>query len=355
MNLLPMDAQRSQIRAERFYRLLLHLYPVAFRRAYEREMLLTFRACYRDLLQHISPRSRLRFWSLMAFDLGRAACSERVRAFIIFCKRLLGIERDALMASALLRLDVAALTDRGLTRESNEDTLISVVPSDSPTMQQKGALFVVADGMGGHAMGEVASDLAVTTIRETYYQNQENDTLTALRQAVEQANQVIVQRNEALRSTEGESRRMGTTCVAAVLKEDQVYIANAGDSLAYIIRDQEVKQLAQNHSWEAEQARLGTMTLEEARAQGKGNVITRCLGDKLDLEVYTAAEQARDGDILLLCTDGLHGLIDEEEMRAIVRQYGPEESAARLIAQANESGGPDNITAVVARISLAAA
>ncbi|HLW00335.1 MAG TPA: protein phosphatase 2C domain-containing protein [Ktedonobacterales bacterium] len=354
MNPLPPDARRSQARAEQFYRLLLHLYPVAFRRTYEREMLLAFRACYRDLLQQSHPHERLRFWSMIAFDLGITVCSERLRSCVAFCKRLLGRERNYLMASALLRLDVAALTDRGLTRDANEDTLISVVPPDTQTMQQKGALFVVADGMGGHTMGEVASDLAVTTIRETYYQNPENDTLTALRQAVEQANETIVQRNETLRTREEASRWMGTTCVAAVLKDDRVYIANAGDSLAYLIRDQEVLQLAQNHSWEVEQVRLGAMTLEEAKAQGKGNVITCCLGDTLELEVYAATEQAQDGDILVLCTDGLHGLIGEEEIRAIVQQYGPEESAARLVARANESGGPDNITAVVARISLAA-
>ncbi len=355
MNHPPTHNRRASSRAEVVYRCLLHLYPVAFRRVYEREMLLTFRAWYHDLPRHAHAQARLRFWSIIALDLTASLFSEYRRFTLVLCKRLLGLERKYLMASGLLRLDVGALTDRGLTRDANEDTLVSVVPPDPQTMQQKGALFVVADGMGGHALGEVASDLAVTTIRETYYQNAETDTLAALRQAVEQANATIVQRNEAAHSGEEKSRWMGTTCVAAVLKEDRVYLANAGDSLAYIIRDQEVKQIAQNHSWEREQVRLGTMTLEEAQAQGKSNVITRCLGDTLDLEVYTATEQAQDGDILVLCTDGLHGLVSEEEIRAVVQQYGPEESAARLVARANESGGPDNITAVVARISLAAA
>ncbi len=352
MKTVPAASPRSLARAEAFYRCLLRLYPATFRRAYEREMLLTFRACYRDLLRQARSLGRLRFWGALFADLLITICSEHKQAYMTRFKRLLGIERKYLMAS-LLHLDVAGLTDRGLTREVNEDTLVSVVPEDQAVLRQKGALFVVADGLGGHNQGEVASDLAATVIRDTYYQAQESDTLTALCQAVEQANRAIYQRNADAAGDKEPSLGMGTTCVAAVLKEDRIYIANAGDSLAYLVRDQEVKQLAQNHSWEMEQVRLGKMTLEEAKAQGKGNMITRCLGAKPDLEVYAASELAQDGDILLLCTDGLHRLVSEDEMRAIVQSYGPEESAARLVARANEGGGPDNITAVVARVSLA--
>ncbi len=344
-------ASRSLARAEAWYRCLLRLYPATFRRSYEREMLLTFRECYRDLLQHADGQSRLHFWRVVLRDLVVTICSEQSRALVALCKRLLGIERNFDMSS-LLHLDVAALTDIGQKREVNEDALVSIIPPEQDTLRQKGALFVVADGLGGHNRGEVASDLAVTVTRETYYASEESDTLARLRQAVEAANQAICQRNAEVGEQEDKSLYMGTTCVAAVLKGDRLYLANAGDSLAYLVRDQSVQQLAQNHSWEQEQVRLGTMTLEQAKAQEKGNVITRCLGDKLDLEVYTTSGQVEDGDVLLLCTDGLHGLVSEDEIRQTVQQYGSAESAERLVALANERGGRDNITALVVRVSL---
>ncbi len=355
MSTEPAVPQHSLARAESCYRCLLFLYPAAFRRAYEREMLLTFRACYRDLLQQGDASDRLSFWHTLCSDLITSIFSEHIRSCILLFKRLLGIERKTFMSSSLLNLDFAGLTDIGRKRAVNEDTLVSVVPQDPQTMREKGALFVVADGMGGHDKGEVASDMAVTVIRETYYQQQESDTLEALRQAVAQANRAICQRNEELFAGEQAPKRMGTTCVAAVIQGDRVYVANAGDSLAYIVRNNEVKQIAQNHSWEATQVREGKMTLEEAKAQGKSNLIYRSLGGTLDLEVYAASEQVQDGDILILCTDGLHNLVSEDEMRSIVQQYGPEESAAHLVARANEGGGPDNITAVVVHVSLAAA
>src|SRR5262249_55267644 len=157
--------------------------------------------------------------------------------------------------SSLLRLDVAALTDIGRTRDTNEDALVSVVPPDQDILRQKGALFVVADCLGGHNRGEVASDLAVTVSRETYFQSEESDTLARLRQAVEEANKAICQRNAELGAQEDKALYMGTTCVAAVLQGDHLYLANAGDSLAYLVRSQEMRQLAQNHSWEQEQVR----------------------------------------------------------------------------------------------------
>jgi protein phosphatase len=224
-------------------------------------------------------------------------------------------------------------------------------------MEKKGALFVVADGMGGHTKGDVASEMAVTLIRDAYYQDESDDILTSLRQAVEHANEAIYRQNEALFQGKDEEEMakngMGTTCVAAVLKDNMVYVANAGDSLVYIVRGGQVMQIAQNHSWVAEQVREGKMTQDEAEAQGKGNVITRCLGISLDLEVYAGSKEVQNGDVLILCTDGLHGLVSEDEIRTIVEHYGSDESASRLIARANENGGPDNITAVVVRVSLA--
>ncbi len=336
--------------AEGLYRTLLFVYPPGFRKDYGQQMVQNFRDCYRVALQQGQKRDLIQLWRLVLYDLTRSAFSENVQSLITFLRKITGLERNTLM-SGLLSLDVAARTDIGRKRAANEDTLVSIVPEEAQVMERKGALFVVADGMGGHSYGDVASTMAVQIIRETYYKNSSDDVVESLRQAVEQANVAIHRRGQE-QAKGNDEKFMGSTCVAVVLKKDTVYVANVGDSFAYIVRKDTIRQIAQDHSWVAEQVRLGTMMLEEAQAQGKGNVIMRSLGTQPDVEVYTASEQVQNGDVLVLCTDGLHRLVSEEEIRTIVRQYGSEESATRLIARANENGGPDNITVLVVRIAL---
>lgn len=354
-----MAATRSQkpSSSERLYRCLLLLYPKAFRRIYGQEMLRFFRDCYYAERQANGSRNLSQFWVLVLADLLATAWKEHCKAAFSIVKSLFGIEgQELLMTQSLLNLDVALHTDIG-KRASNEDNMTSFVPQDPQVMARKGALFVVADGMGGHTRGDVASELAVNTIRDAYYQHEGDDIAVALRQAVEQANAVIYERNE--RNAQGMSAEeiakngMGTTCVVAVLHDNNIYVANDGDSLAYVIHGDEMRQIAEDHSWPAEQVRKGLMGLEEARAQGKNNMITRCLGIHPTVDVYVTAETVQDGDILVLCTDGLWSQVTEGEVRAIVQQSTPQESVTRLVARANENGGPDNITAVVVRISLA--
>jgi protein phosphatase len=317
-------------------------------------MALTFRECCRDALQQGSKLTLAGLWCIVLYDLVTSACAEHAKSCLAWFRHIVHAEREYFMPG-LLQLDVAYRTDIGLKRPSNQDNVTSVIPRDAQAMGNKGALFIVADGMGGLQLGEVASEMAVTLISQAYYQDAGDDVLTALQNAIRQANTAICQRSEQLQALEpDESKRkmMGTTYVAVVVKGDTAYVANAGDSLAYIISNDQIKQIAQDHSWPAEQVREGKMTLEEARAQGKNNIITRALGTQADIEIYTATEQVHHGDILVLCTDGLHGQVNEDEIRSIAEQYGAEESASRLIARANENGGPDNITALVARISL---
>ncbi len=347
------SSQRPTSRAEMLYRSLLLLYPASFRRAYEREMLQTFHDYYRDMIQHEGIAGLTSLWSLVLRDLVVTACSEHVRAGTSFLKHMFGLQVKEYALMSLLTLDVGTRTDIGRKRAVNEDNATSVIPQDLQTMTQKGALFVVADGMGGHTQGDVASELAVNTIRDVYYQDTSDDIAASLREAVERANLVIFERNEAQpASTEETKPFMGTTCVAVVLKNSTAYVANAGDSLVYLVRAGQVRQIAENHSWPAEQVRSGKMTQAEADAEDKTNVITRCLGVERDVNVYVGMEQVQDKDILILCTDGLHTLVSEDEMRTTVEQYSPEESAQHLVARANENGGPDNITAVVVRVSL---
>jgi serine/threonine protein phosphatase PrpC len=247
------------------------------------------------------------------------------------------------LATKQLRLDVAQLTDVGRKREHNEDNMAYVIPKDQQVMAKKGALFIVADGMGGHAAGEVASEIAVDTVSNVYYQDDNDDVATSLLHAIKRANALIHQRaaENMLRSG------MGTTCVAAVLRGNMAYIANVGDSRAYLVRKGQVKQISQDHSWVAEQVRAGLLTEDQARTHAQRNVITRCLGTQPDVEIDVFPEPLEESDALVLCTDGLSGLVSDDEIRRTVAQFAPQESVYHLIERANENGGPDNITAII--------
>ncbi len=251
--------------------------------------------------------------------------------------------------SGLFHLEVGSRTDTGRKRPNNEDNMISVVPDDGSVMDSKGALFVVADGLGGHDKGEVASELIVHAVKKLYYEDESsNDIASSLLHAIQEANASLYKDILDSGATE---RSMGTTCIAAVLHGANAYVANVGDSRAYLIRQGQVRQVSQDHSWVAEQVRAGLLTEEQARVHGQRNVITRCMGAHSDVEVDVFTETVQEGDVLVLCTDGLSGVVSDEEIGSIVQQYEPQESVEQLIAHANEKGGPDNITAVVARIS----
>ncbi len=256
------------------------------------------------------------------------------------------VREKSALATKQLRIDVAQLTDVGRKREHNEDNMAYVIPKDPQVMTKKGALFIVADGMGGHAAGEVASEIAVDTVSNVYYQDDSDDVAVSLLHAIKRANTSIHQRAAENMSRIG----MGTTCVTAVLRGDMAYIANVGDSRAYIIRSSHVRQVSQDHSWVAEQVRAGILTEDQARTHAQRNVITRCLGTQADVEVDVFAESLQEGDSLVLCTDGLSGLVSDEDLRRIVDQFVPQESVYHLVERANENGGPDNITAIVVRV-----
>jgi serine/threonine protein phosphatase PrpC len=246
-----------------------------------------------------------------------------------------------------LHLDVAQLTDVGRKREHNEDNMAYVIPKDPQVMANKGALFIVADGMGGHAAGEVASEIAVDTVSNMYYQDDSDDVAVSLLRAIKRANASIHQRAAENMLRTG----MGTTCVTAVLRGNMAYIANVGDSRAYLLRGGQVKQISQDHSWVAEQVRAGLLTDDQARTHAQRNVITRCLGTQAEVDVDVFHEELNQGDSLVLCTDGLSAMVSEEELQGIVHQFVPQESVYHLVERANENGGPDNITAIVVRVN----
>ena len=243
---------------------------------------------------------------------------------------------------------VAQRTDVGLKRQHNEDNVAYIIPKDQEILARKGALFIVADGMGGHAAGEVASEMAVSTVTTLYYQDDDGDAPGCLLRSIQYANALIFQK--AMEQVEHNG--MGTTCVSAVLLGEVDYIANVGDSRAYLVRKGQVRQISQDHSWVAEQVRLGAMTEFEARSHDMRNMITRSLGSLPEVEVDIFTEMVEEGDALVLCSDGLSGMLSDSEILMIVEKYSPQESVYRLIERANANGGNDNITALVVRVSF---
>src|SRR3954447_20338861 len=246
-----------------------------------------------------------------------------------------------------LRIEIGQSTDAGRKRTVNEDNLGLLVPPDTQVRRQVGSLFVVADGMGGHAKGEVASALAVATVTRAYVDADAPTLEERLAAALRSANRVIW--DEASRQLEAAG--MGTTVVCGVVVGEELLVNNAGDSRAYLVRDRQARQLTRDHSWVGDMVALGRITTADARRHKMRNVITRCLGGRADLEISTyPRERLLPGDALVLCTDGLWGTTADHEIAMLVSEFSPQVAADRLIALANERGGPDNITVIVVRV-----
>jgi len=246
-------------------------------------------------------------------------------------------------ASAALELRAAKLTDVGLARPHNEDYVDFSIPSDPRQLAQKGSIFLVADGMGGHQAGEVASKGAVEATMAHYLADTTHDVGTSLVRAFRAANQQLYTQAEGDPSKGG----MGTTLVTAVILGRKVYVANVGDSRAYLINRQGITQITEDHSWVEEQVRAGLLNEEQARRHPQRNLVTRALGSKPAVEVDLFEGEIIAGDTILLCSDGLTGRVADQEIATIVQEAQPPEAARRLVALANERGGNDNITVLI--------
>jgi len=344
---------RQILLANRCYRLLLLTYPAHFRRTYGYEMAQTFRASCREALCEEGNLGLLRVCGLTLSDLLLTSLKEHCQAFFLRLKHLLGTmsPAGALALAAPLRLQVAQQTDIGCKRSTNEDNLLAVLPEDPQVFTDKGALFVVADGLGGHMRGERASALAVTTVREVYYRDVQEESAISLVHAIKQANSVIYAENLSRSSAIDDNHGMGTTCIAAVLQGQTLTVANVGDSRGYVIHAGQIRQVSRDHSLVADMVLEGTLTPEQAKTHEQRNVIYRSLGAQAEVEVDVFVEEVAEGDRVLLCTDGLSGLVADEEILRIVETAQPEESVQQLIARANAAGGPDNITAIVVHVA----
>lgn len=240
-------------------------------------------------------------------------------------------------------------TDPGCVREANEDSGRHISPSDPEIQLRKGTLTIVADGMGGHASGEVASQMAVELIGEVYYADNGLAASEALRNAIETANTHIYEASVSEERYFG----MGTTLVAMVLLDDTGFCAHVGDSRLYRIRGGVMEALTTDHSQVMEMVKHGIITMEQARNHDDKNVILRAVGTQAVVEVELTGPFAVElGDTFLLCSDGVSDMVEDAEIEAILLAE-PDEYAAceKLIEAARDAGGHDNITAAIVGVS----
>src|SRR5262245_20056273 len=254
-------------------------------------------------------------------------------------------------------------TDVGRTREHNEDAfVVADLSADNATLQPevrthtlgpKGSLFMVADGMGGAAAGEIASAMAVEVVlsqlRSVWLADQSSNGeafVRAIKIATKSANEKI----NAYATAHPEYRGMGTTATIAGLLGDTLYLAQVGDSRAYIVRDGVTRQITKDQSLMQKLIEAGELTEEEAEHSERKNIILQALGPEGAIKIDLTHQVVRRGDTLVLCSDGLSGQVTKEEIAAIVSEESDLTLACRrLIDRANEKGGPDNITVIVAR------
>lgn len=238
---------------------------------------------------------------------------------------------------AALRLGVGQYSHRGQRRANNEDWLGKFQPEDSERLARKGSLFLVADGMGGHQSGELASRLAVDQVIRHYVDAPGADVGRSLRRAVEAANAALYAQSER-GSGDRAGRDWGTTVVAAVVRGAELWVANVGDSRAYLLRGGKLRQLTADH----------------ALSPGGGvglHVITRALGRKSKVEVDLFPPlKLRTGDRILLCSDGLTTPLSDRRIQALAGRYSPQEAAEALVQAANEQGGPDNVSVILVEV-----
>jgi serine/threonine protein phosphatase PrpC len=242
-------------------------------------------------------------------------------------------------------------THVGRQRQHNEDTFL--VADDA-------MLFLVADGMGGHAAGEIASRIAVDSISEFILHTKEDDgtwphaydeqfkrSTNRLMAAVRLANTRVL---EAMRK-DARLRGMGTTVVACLADGETMSVAHVGDSRAYMVRDGHLKRITNDHSWVFEQVQAGMLTEAEAEKHPLRNVITRALGGALQVNPDASEIELKAGDVFLLCSDGLTGMVPEEEILKVVTGSNGDlqKACQRLIEEANERGGLDNVTAILVK------
>lgn len=246
------------------------------------------------------------------------------------------------------RLVVQAVmkTDVGLVRSENQDFGAYTTADEESQSKPGGRLMIVADGMGGHRGGATASRLATETVKARYLGSETDDIAAALQESLTQANAIVFSESQA----NAELRGMGTTTSALVVRDNQAWFGHVGDSRIYLVRADEIRQITDDHSLVATMVREGLLTPQEAENHPRRNVLQRSLGvaEQVEADVRGPIE-VQEGDIFILCSDGLHGLVKEDEMREVAKRPIAQ-AASEFVRRALDRGAPDNVTVIVAKI-----
>ena len=241
---------------------------------------------------------------------------------------------------------IGSATHVGMKRQENQDYHAWHSPEEG---SKKGILLALADGMGGRYGGSTASKIAVDVLIETYYKDMSHSIPESLEKAFHKANEEIVARGHTDINLAG----MASTLTAVVLKPDKMYYAHVGDSRGYSIYKNEITQFTEDHSYVADLIKAGQITEKEAETHPERNIITRAIGleSKLTVDAPAEPQAIKKDQHILLCCDGLHGLVSDEEILKVVYEYQePDLTCEKLVEMANERGGPDNITVMIARV-----
>lgn len=235
-----------------------------------------------------------------------------------------------------------SVTDTGMTREMNQDYFFA---SDTPVGNLPN-LYIVADGMGGHKAGEYASRHTVERVVASVARNKGDEPINILQEAIDRANEILISESKRDETKNG----MGTTLVICTIIDGKALVANVGDSRLYFVGNS-ITQVTKDHSLVQEMVRAGSMEPSEARGHQNKNIITRAIGAAASVEVDFFEVDVQSSDKLLLCSDGLTNMVEDDEILSIVKEKGSLEDAARaLVTKANQNGGRDNITAMVIEI-----
>lgn len=247
-------------------------------------------------------------------------------------------------------LKVVVLSDMGNVRTNNEDTGMFFKVADEQVIREKGYLLMVADGMGGHQAGEVASRMAADIISREYFKQNTNGSIEKnLAKVFSLANKRIFEMASSQKSYTG----MGTTCTALVVLDHSIYFAHVGDSRAYLQKGENILQITEDHTYVQELVKSGDITAAEAAVHPKRNILTNAMGTKPDLRIDTGKFSLtfETNDRLLICSDGLYDYLNETELKDILRSNMLKNAAESMISEAKARGGHDNITVVLAERS----
>lgn len=245
-------------------------------------------------------------------------------------------------------IELAGLSDIGCQRENNEDQFAYWEPDADEEFARKGRLAIVADGMGGHEGGQEASRIAVETIQEVFAETPDSDAQSLLAIGFQIAHERILE----YAAGHPELHGMGTTATAIALLGNQLYYAHVGDSRLYLVRGTHISRLTHDHSYVGRLVESGVISAAEAEIHPQRHILTAALGAGAELwpEIPPQAVELQEGDVLILCTDGLWSLLSENEIQTVVIESEPPEACRALIQMTRDRGGPDNITVQVLRL-----